>query len=74
MTVSSISRWASTDGSTGYISLESGSADTIVLYRNDGLQVSCPLIPTDGSLSYKVPSGYLNESFDLMSGGSVVLR
>ena len=74
MTVSSISRWVSTDGSTGYISLESGSADTIILYRNDGSQVSCPLIPTDGSLSYKVPSGYLNESFDLMSGGSVVLR
>lgn len=74
MTVSSISRWVSTDGSTGYISLESGSADTIILYRNDGSQVSCPLISADGSLSYKVPSGYLSESFDLLSGGSVVLR
>lgn len=74
MTVSSISRWVSTDGSTGYISLESGSADTIILYRNDGSQVSCPLSSTDGSLSYKVPSGYLSESFDLLSGGSVVVR
>lgn len=74
MKVSSISRWVSTDGSTGYISLESGSADTIILYRNDGSQVSCPLVSFDGSLSYKVPSGYLSESFDLLSGGSVVVR
>lgn len=74
MTVSSISRWVSTDGSTGYISLESGSADTIILYRNDGSQVSRPLVSTGDSLSYKVPSGYLSESFDLLSGGSVVLR